>query len=104
MTTNTSLAGGPATRRRRVSSVGFRLFTYGALVLIIAPAVWILLGVLFRALQPVYGVEAMARERGLDLPESPRPAQLRLISSVTRLHSSRGSTTRLERPDTSGRI
>ena len=26
------------------------MFTYGALVLIIAPAVWILLGVLFRAL------------------------------------------------------
>jgi len=50
MTTNTSLAGGPATRRRRASSVGFRVFTYGALVLIIAPAVWILLGVLFRAL------------------------------------------------------
>jgi phosphate transport system permease protein len=50
MTTNTSLAGGPATRRRRISSVGFKAFTYGALVLIIAPAVWILLGVLFRAL------------------------------------------------------
>jgi DNA-3-methyladenine glycosylase len=38
-------------------------------------------GVLFRALEPVYGIEGMARERGLDLPESPRPAQLRLISS-----------------------
>jgi hypothetical protein len=50
MTTNTTLAGGPATRRRRVSSLGFRVFTYGSLILIIAPAVWILLGVLFRAL------------------------------------------------------
>jgi phosphate transport system permease protein len=49
MMTNTSLAPGPATRRRRVSSIGFRVFTYGSLVLIIAPAVWILLGVLFRA-------------------------------------------------------
>ncbi len=46
---NTSLAPGPATRRRRMSSIGFRVFTYGSLVLIIAPAVWILLGVLFRA-------------------------------------------------------
>ncbi len=50
MTTNTSLAGGPSTRRRRVSAVGFRVFTYGALILIIAPAAWILLGVLFHAL------------------------------------------------------
>jgi phosphate transport system permease protein len=50
MTTNTTLAGGPATRRRRVSSIGFRVFTYGSLILIIGPAVWILLGVLFRAL------------------------------------------------------
>ena len=46
---NTTLAPGPATRRRRMSSIGFRAFTYGSLVLIIAPAVWILLGVLFRA-------------------------------------------------------
>jgi phosphate transport system permease protein len=45
----TTLAPGPATRRRRMSSIGFRVFTYGSLVLIIAPAVWILLGVLFRA-------------------------------------------------------
>ena len=50
MTANTSLAGGPATRRRRISSSGFRVFTYASLILIIAPAVWILLGVLFRAL------------------------------------------------------
>jgi phosphate transport system permease protein len=33
-----------------MSSVGFKVFTYGALILIIAPAAWILLGVLFRAL------------------------------------------------------
>lgn len=46
----TSLAAGPATRRRRMSSIGFRAFTYGALTLIIAPAAWILLGVLARAL------------------------------------------------------
>jgi phosphate transport system permease protein len=32
-----------------MSSIGFRVFTYGALVLIIGPAVWILLGVLGRA-------------------------------------------------------
>ena len=44
------LSGGPATRRRRVSSIAFRVLTYVALVLIIAPAAWILLGVLGRAL------------------------------------------------------
>jgi DNA-3-methyladenine glycosylase len=38
-------------------------------------------GVLFRAIEPVFGLEAMARERGIDLVESPRAAQLRLISS-----------------------
>ena len=38
-------------------------------------------GVLFRAIEPVFGVEAMARERGIDPAESPRPRQLRLISS-----------------------
>jgi DNA-3-methyladenine glycosylase len=38
-------------------------------------------GVLFRALEPVFGVEKMAEARGLELPESPRPAQLRMISS-----------------------
>ena len=60
MTTNTSLAGGPTTRRRRVSSTGFKVFTYGALVLIIAPAAWILLGVLFPAPGP------LALERAVD--------------------------------------
>ena len=45
----TPLRAGPATRRRRMSSIGFRVFTYGALILIIGPAAWILLGVLFRA-------------------------------------------------------
>jgi DNA-3-methyladenine glycosylase len=38
-------------------------------------------GVLFRALQPVFGVEAMARARGVVLPPSPSAAQLRMISS-----------------------
>lgn len=38
-------------------------------------------GVLFRALEPVYGLNAMALARGIDLPPSPRAAQLRLISS-----------------------
>jgi phosphate transport system permease protein len=43
------LAAGPGTGRRRASSVGFRVLTYVALVLIIAPAAWLLLGVLARA-------------------------------------------------------
>ena len=30
-------------------------------------------GVLFRAIEPVFGLEAMARARGIELPESPRP-------------------------------
>jgi phosphate transport system permease protein len=47
--TPTPLRAGPSTRRRRMSSIGFRVFTYGALILIIGPAAWILLGVLFRA-------------------------------------------------------
>ena len=38
-------------------------------------------GVLFRAIEPVFGLEAMARARGIELPESPRPTQLRLITS-----------------------
>ncbi len=38
-------------------------------------------GVLFRALEPVFGLEAMARERAIDLLPSPRATQLRLISS-----------------------
>ena len=43
------LSAGPSTRRRRMGSIGFRIFTYAALVLIIVPAAWILLGVLFKA-------------------------------------------------------
>ena len=38
-------------------------------------------GVLFRAIEPVFGMEAMALERGVDLPPSPRATQLRMISS-----------------------
>ena len=38
-------------------------------------------GVLFRAIEPVSGLDSMARERGIGLPETPRAAQLRLISS-----------------------
>ena len=46
---STTLAGGPTTRRRRVSTVTWRVLTYLALVLIMAPAAWLLLGVLTRA-------------------------------------------------------
>jgi len=45
----TTLAAGPATRRRRVSSTLWRVLTYLALVLIMAPAAWLLIGVLARA-------------------------------------------------------
>jgi DNA-3-methyladenine glycosylase len=38
-------------------------------------------GVLFRAMEPVSGMEDMAAARGLELPLSPRATQLRLISS-----------------------
>jgi DNA-3-methyladenine glycosylase len=38
-------------------------------------------GVLLRAMEPVFGLEAMARARGIDLMAAPRPSQLRLISS-----------------------
>jgi DNA-3-methyladenine glycosylase len=37
--------------------------------------------VLLRAMEPVFGLEAMARARGLELTAQPRPAQLRLICS-----------------------
>ena len=47
---STTLAGGPTTRRRRVSTITWRLLTYLALVLIMAPAAWLLLGVIGRAL------------------------------------------------------
>src|ERR1700733_7668047 len=46
---STTLAGGPTTRRRRVSTVTWQVLTYLALVLIMAPAAWLLLGVLTRA-------------------------------------------------------
>jgi DNA-3-methyladenine glycosylase len=38
-------------------------------------------GVLFRAMEPVLGIEAMAEARGLELPALILPSQLRLISS-----------------------
>jgi DNA-3-methyladenine glycosylase len=38
-------------------------------------------GVLFRAMEPVFGLAAMSRARDLALPASPRPAQLRMVSS-----------------------
>lgn len=38
-------------------------------------------GVLLRALEPVFGLAAMAAARGLELPSQPRVSQLRLISS-----------------------
>src|SRR5271165_1648409 len=38
-------------------------------------------GVLLRAMEPVFGLEAMAHARGIDLPASPSTAQLRLLSS-----------------------
>jgi len=37
--------------------------------------------VLLRALEPVFGLKAMAEARGLELPSEPRVSQLRLISS-----------------------
>jgi DNA-3-methyladenine glycosylase len=38
-------------------------------------------GVLLRAMEPVFGLAAMARARGLELPALPRATQLRLLSS-----------------------
>ena len=38
-------------------------------------------GVLLRAMEPVFGLEAMAMARGLELPASPPITQLRLLSS-----------------------
>jgi DNA-3-methyladenine glycosylase len=38
-------------------------------------------GVLFRALEPVFGSQEMADARGIELPPEPSVAQLRLISS-----------------------
>jgi phosphate transport system permease protein len=45
----TMLAPGPATRRRRMSSGLWRVLTYVALVLIMAPAAWLLISVLSKA-------------------------------------------------------
>ena len=38
-------------------------------------------GVLLRAMEPIFGLEAMALSRGLELPEPARTSQLRLLSS-----------------------
>src|SRR5512146_2522857 len=38
-------------------------------------------GVLFRALEPVLGLQAMANHRGLELSSDPRIAQLRMLTS-----------------------
>lgn len=38
-------------------------------------------GVLLRAMEPMLGLQEMALARGLEFPESPRTAQLRLLSS-----------------------
>jgi len=38
-------------------------------------------GVLFRAIEPVLGLEAMSQARGIDLPSSPPVARLRMIGS-----------------------
>ena len=45
----TSFTAGPSTTRRRISTVVWRVLTYTALVLIMAPAAWLLIGVLGRA-------------------------------------------------------
>ncbi len=47
---STSLSAGASTKRRRVSTITWRVLTYVALVLIMAPAAWLLFGVLARAL------------------------------------------------------
>ena len=39
----------PRTRRRRAAEVAFRVATYVALVLVLGPAAWILIGVIARA-------------------------------------------------------
>ncbi|MFY9906767.1 MAG: DNA-3-methyladenine glycosylase [Terriglobales bacterium] len=44
-------------------------------------------GVLFRALEPVAGVEQMARARGIDLPEKP---ELRKLSTLKKISSGPG--------------
>src|SRR6185437_4977981 len=44
-----TLAAGPTTTRRRVATQTWRVLTYLALILIMAPAAWLLLGVVSRA-------------------------------------------------------
>ena len=39
----------PSTRRRRISGVGFRIYTYLSLLLILAPAAWLLISVVTHA-------------------------------------------------------
>jgi phosphate transport system permease protein len=46
----TLVQGMPSTRRRTVTGVVFRVFTYLALLLVVGPALWILLGVVVRAI------------------------------------------------------
>jgi phosphate transport system permease protein len=48
--TTAALSGGRATRRRRVSTITWRTLTYVALILIMAPAAWLLVSVLTHAL------------------------------------------------------
>jgi phosphate transport system permease protein len=44
-----ALAPGPSTRRRRISTITWRVLTYVALALIMAPAAWLLISVLAHA-------------------------------------------------------
>ena len=44
-----SLAAAPTTRRRRISTITWQILTYVALILIMAPAAWLLIGVVARA-------------------------------------------------------
>jgi len=44
-----TLSAAPATRRRRAATITWRVLTYLALILIMAPAAWLLIGVIVRA-------------------------------------------------------
>src|ERR1022692_297960 len=55
--------------------------------------------VLLRAMEPVFGLAAMARARGLELTATPRPTQLRLISTGPGRMSQALSITRLRDND-----
>jgi phosphate transport system permease protein len=46
----TTIQGMPTTRRRNLVGILFRVFTYVALLLVVGPALWILLGVVARAI------------------------------------------------------